>query len=247
LENLRSEVVTLRNEALEKKDKILFSLVDKLKTCEAKLSAQDEAHKAEVEDLKKKLAEMNENFEVAKAKQEISEMERSRVQKNVEELRDSKERCYKTSMECVKKLKDCFAKVGAYSSEQKFIRGDPEGVIQWIGEEAEAFDEILGDRGDFCAFTGARGIAEILERVSCEHVKVVAQPEYIFLASDTKDPSAEVSLLGERFYSDVWMKGGREMANEVIKKNGKESHDAREEAKRAEEATERTMIIGTFI
>ena len=73
--NLRSEVITLRNEALEK-DKILFSLVDKLKTCEAKLSAQNKVHKAEVEDLKKKLAEMNENFEVAKAKQEISEMER---------------------------------------------------------------------------------------------------------------------------------------------------------------------------
>jgi hypothetical protein len=48
---------------------------------------------------------MNENFEVAKAKQEISEMERSRVQKNVEELRDSKKRCYETSLECVRKLK----------------------------------------------------------------------------------------------------------------------------------------------
>jgi hypothetical protein len=37
--------------------------------------------------------------------------------------------------------------VGAYSSEQKLIRGDPEGIIEWIGEEAEAFDEILSDRG----------------------------------------------------------------------------------------------------
>jgi hypothetical protein len=104
LGNLRSEVITLRNEAFEK-DKILFSLVEKLKTCEAKLSAQDEAHKVEIKDLKKNLAEMNENFEVAKAKQEISEMERSRVQKNVEELRDAKERCYETSIECTKKLK----------------------------------------------------------------------------------------------------------------------------------------------
>jgi predicted nuclease with TOPRIM domain len=129
LGNLRSEVITLRNEAFEK-DMILFSFVETLKSCEAKLSAQDEAHKDEVEDLKKKLVEMNENFEVAKAKQEISEMERPRVQKNVEELRDSKERCYKTSIECAKKLKDSFAKVGAYSSEQNFIRGDPEGVIQ---------------------------------------------------------------------------------------------------------------------
>ena len=32
-------------------------------------------------------------------------MERSRVQKNVEELRESKERCYETSLECAKKLK----------------------------------------------------------------------------------------------------------------------------------------------
>jgi predicted nuclease with TOPRIM domain len=85
LRNLQSEVITLRNEALEK-DKILLSLVDRLKTSEAQLNAQAEAHKAEVEDLKKKLAEMNEDFEVAKAKQEISEIETARVQKNVEEL-----------------------------------------------------------------------------------------------------------------------------------------------------------------
>jgi chromosome segregation ATPase len=131
--------------------------VDRLKTSEAKFNAQTEAHKAEVKDLNKKLAEMNENFEVAKAKQEISEMERSRVQKNVEELRDSKEKCYETSIECMKKLKGSFAKVGAYTSEQKFIRGDLEGVIQWIGEEVEAFDVILSDRGDFCAFADAWG------------------------------------------------------------------------------------------
>jgi phage shock protein A len=48
----------MRNEALEK-DKILLSLVDRLKTNEAKLNAQVEAHKAEVEDLQKKLAEIN--------------------------------------------------------------------------------------------------------------------------------------------------------------------------------------------
>jgi hypothetical protein len=60
--------------------------VDKLKTCKAKLSAHDEAHRVEVEDLKKKLSDMNEDFKVEKAKQEISEMERARVQKNVEEL-----------------------------------------------------------------------------------------------------------------------------------------------------------------
>jgi hypothetical protein len=150
-------------------------------------------------------------------------------------------------LDCAKKLKDSFAKVGAYSSEQKFIRGDPEGVIQWIGEEAEGLDEILSNCGDFCAFSGARGIAAILEKAGCEHVKAAAQPESILSADNTKDPSVEASTLGGKFYSDVWMKGGREMADEAIEKNEKESHDSREEAKQVEEAAERAMIIGTFI
>ena len=67
LGNLRSEVIKLRNEAVEK-DKSLLSLVEKVKKDKAKFNAQSEAHKAEVEDLRKKLAEANENFELAKAK-----------------------------------------------------------------------------------------------------------------------------------------------------------------------------------
>jgi hypothetical protein len=43
------------------------------------------------------------------------------------------------------------------------------------------------------------------------------------------------------------MKGGREIADEAIKKNEKESHDAREEAKQNEEAAERARHIGIFI
>jgi hypothetical protein len=45
LGNLRSEVITLRNEALAK-DKILPSSVKRLKSSEAKLFAQAEVHKA---------------------------------------------------------------------------------------------------------------------------------------------------------------------------------------------------------
>jgi hypothetical protein len=55
----------------------------------------------------------------------------------------------------VKKLKTSFSKVGAYSSKENFIRDDPEGVIEWISGKAEAFEEILNDRRDICAFSGA--------------------------------------------------------------------------------------------
>jgi hypothetical protein len=229
LGNHRSEVIRLRNEAVEK-DKILLSLVDRVMVSEANLAAQSEAHKAEVENLKKKLAEKNVDFEVAKAKQEISEWTSLRLQKNVDELQESKERYYEKSLDCAKKLKDSFAKVGAYSSEQKFIRGDPEGIIESIGKKAEAFEEVLSDRGDFCAFAGARGVATILEKTGCEHVKVTAQTKTVFSIDNTKDPSAEATLMGGKFYSNVWMKGGQEIAVEAIKKNEKGSYDAREEA-----------------
>jgi succinylglutamate desuccinylase len=113
-ENLHSEVITLRNEALEK-DKILLSLVERLKTNEATLakfseanqkisklekekeadasriadleyalSAQVELHKSNVTRLEKKLDEVTENFNVEQAKREISDTKRSTVQKNVE-------------------------------------------------------------------------------------------------------------------------------------------------------------------
>jgi hypothetical protein len=57
--------------------------VDRLKISEAKIIAEAETHKTEVEDLKKKFAKINENFEVAKAKQEIIEWTSSRLEKNV--------------------------------------------------------------------------------------------------------------------------------------------------------------------
>jgi hypothetical protein len=140
--------------------------------------------------------------------------------------------------------KDSFAKVGAYSAEENFIRGDPEGVIEWISGEAETFEEILSDRGDVCAFFGALGISAILEKAGCNHIKAVAQAEAAFSVDDTKDPLAEATLMGGKFYNDVWVNGGREMAHEIIKKSEKDTHDARAEARRAEEAAKRGKRIG---
>jgi hypothetical protein len=118
--NLRSDVITLRNEALEN-DKILLSLVERLKSSEARLSSLSEVdqkikefekkqetdakriadleyalsiqvdlHRSEVQGLEKKHDEVTENFNVEQTKREISDMERLRVQKNVEELRQAK-------------------------------------------------------------------------------------------------------------------------------------------------------------
>jgi hypothetical protein len=116
LNNLRSELIELRNEGLEKY-KILISLVSKIKEDEAKYNAQAEAQKAEVEVLQRQLVEAKENCALAQANQEISEYWKNKLEKNVEELRESKEKCFEKSLDCVKKLKTSFSKVDAYSFE----------------------------------------------------------------------------------------------------------------------------------
>jgi hypothetical protein len=107
--NVRSEVITLQNEALEK-DKILLSLVERLKSSEAKLARFSEVdqkilkfekekeadakriadleyalsiqvglYRFEVAGLEKKLDKITENFNVEQSKREISDTERLRV------------------------------------------------------------------------------------------------------------------------------------------------------------------------
>jgi hypothetical protein len=129
LNNLRSEVIELRNEGLEK-DKILLSLINKVKEDEASFKAQAEAQKTEIEDLRRQLVEAKEKCALAEANREISEYWKNHLEKNVEELRTSKERCFEKSLDCVKKIKTSFANMGAYSTEENFIRGDPKGVIE---------------------------------------------------------------------------------------------------------------------
>jgi predicted RNase H-like nuclease (RuvC/YqgF family) len=104
LSNLRSEVIELRNEGLEK-DKILHSLVNRIKEDEATFKAQAEAQKREIEDLRKQLTRAKEEHTLEETKREISEQWANHLEKSVEELRASKKRCYKKSIECVKKIR----------------------------------------------------------------------------------------------------------------------------------------------
>jgi Ribonuclease G/E len=120
LNNLRSEVIELRNEGLEK-DKILISLVNKVKKDEASFKAQADIQKNEIEDLQKQLAEANEKCALAEANRDAIKYWKNYLEKTVEELRASKERCFEKSLGCVEKIKASFANVGAYSNEDNFI------------------------------------------------------------------------------------------------------------------------------
>jgi hypothetical protein len=164
LNNLRSEVIELRNEGLEK-DKILHSLLNKIKEDEATSKAQAEAQKCKIEDLQKQLAEAKLKCAIAEADRDASDYRKNYLEKTIVELRSSKEKCYEKSMKCVETIKTSFTSVGAFLNESNFILGDPEGPIDWINGEAEAFEEIfewswghmrlLGCQGD-CHYLGEK-------------------------------------------------------------------------------------------
>ena len=63
-------------------------------------------------------------------------------------------------------------------------------------------------------------------------------------SEDIKDPSAEASMVGGKFFTDIWDNGGREMAQEIIQKSEKGIHDARKVAEAAEKSTEPEGQIG---
>jgi len=227
------------------KDKILLTLVDKVKKDEAASKAQAEAQKREIKDLQKQLARAKEERALEETKRELSDFMVSKLESRVKELRTSQGKYYVKSVECVNKIKSSFASVGAFSSEENFSRGNPEGPLEWISHEAEAFEEILNSRGDICAFSGARGIASVLEKKGCGHVKFLAQSEATLSSEDIKDPSAEASVVGGKFFTDIWNDGGRGMAREIIERSEKGIHDARRVADAAERSREPERQLGT--
>jgi hypothetical protein len=81
-----------------------------------------------------------------------------------------------------------------------------------------------------------------LEKAGCDDTKAAAQSNFAFSVDGIKNPSAEATTLGGKLYSEIWLKGGREVTDEAIKRNEKESHDASKEAKRDEEAAERARL-----
>ena len=75
-------------------------------------------------------------------------------------------------------------------------------------------------------------------------MKSLAQAETDLSSEDIKDPSAEASLVGGKFFTDIWDNGGREMAGEIIQRSEKGIHDGREVAKAAEKSTEPEGQLG---
>ena len=84
----------MRNEALEK-DKILLTLVDKVKGDEANFKAQSEIQRNEIENLQKQLAEAKLKCAVAEAERDASDYWKNYCEKQLQNFAHQKKNVLK--------------------------------------------------------------------------------------------------------------------------------------------------------
>ena len=82
-------------------------------------------------------------------------------------------------------------------------------------KEINEFDEVEG-HSDFCALVAARGITNIFAKAGCKHLRDVNKPTFAISPADIKNIPSEAQSTGNRFITQIWAKGDRELAgNEV--------------------------------
>jgi hypothetical protein len=115
-------------------------------------------------------------------------------------------------------LRSIFNSVGAASEETSLSAEDIPRALECIEKEVDVLDEVITGHGDFCALVASRGIAITFIKVGCNHAKAVNRPNFNLSSSDLVDIPTEARSIGNRFITQIWAKGGRELAGDEAQK-----------------------------
>jgi hypothetical protein len=76
---------------------------------------------------------------------------------------------------CCDTIKKIFSSIGATSRTISFVNGDTKGALDWIKKELSEVENIINAQSDYCTMIGSNGMAFILQKAGCGHVKVVGK------------------------------------------------------------------------
>jgi hypothetical protein len=135
----------------------------------------------------------------------------SKLQQSLKQLWDM---CLGFGSHCVQRLKKVFNSVGA--SAEKFTPSaeNISSTFEHIEGEVEALDEVIAGHGDFCALLASRGIAAAFLKAGCTHAKIVNRPTFSLSSTDLVDIPSKAWSIGSRFITQIWAKGGRDLAGD---------------------------------
>jgi hypothetical protein len=118
----------------------------------------------------------------------------------------------------VDRLKGIFSSVGASSEEIAPSAEDIPKTFEHIKNEVDALNEVITRHDDFCALLASRGTAAAFLKVGCTHAKTVNKPNFSLSPSDLVNIPGEARSIGNRFITQIWVKGSRELAGDEARK-----------------------------
>jgi hypothetical protein len=115
---------------------------------------------------------------------------------------------------CVQWLKQVFNSVGASSEKFEPSVEDLPDTFDHIEGEVDALDEVIAGHGDFCALLASRGTAVAFMKTGYTHGKIVNRQNFSLSPADLTDIPSLARSIGNRFITQIWMKGGRDLAGD---------------------------------
>jgi DNA repair exonuclease SbcCD ATPase subunit len=230
---LLSKALKMQQDTEDRKHEVIVKgLEDKIKEFEASLKEKDillqtaegslaevQSHNAklseELDEPRKVLDESSQSFN--RETKEFEAKVKAETERNLklhEAFENLRNKCADFTTRCANRLKGIFNSVGAVSEEINPSAEDIPGAFDHIENEVEALDEVITGHGDFYALVASRGTAAGFMKAGCTHTKTVDKPTFNLSTSDIVDIPAEARSIGNKFITQIWAKGGRELAGD---------------------------------
>jgi hypothetical protein len=129
-------------------------------------------------------------------------------------LKELRNKCLEFGSCCVQRLKGIFRSVGASSDEIVPSAEEISNTFDHIENEVDALDEVITSHSDFCALLASRGTAAVFLKAVSMHGRTVNRPTFSLSPSDLIDVPSEARSIGNIFITQIWAKGGRELARD---------------------------------
>jgi hypothetical protein len=167
---------------------------------------------AEIATLNSELSMKSKSFEQGKKDFETKLEDEVEKSSNLQKShKDLQKRCLGFGTRCIQQLKLVFNSAGASSEKFKPSIEDLPGTFDHIEGEVDALDEVIAGHGDICALLASRGTVVAFIKAGCTHGNIVNRPNFSLSPADLDDIPGLARSIGNRFVTQIWAKGGRNL------------------------------------
>jgi hypothetical protein len=210
INDLEKRINELEN-LLKEKESLLNSAEGSL----AEARAQNERLSKELKEAQR-LLEENSNW-FSRESKALNTTIKAEAEKNLklsETLKNLQNKCFSFATQCTARLKSIFNSIGATSEEANLSAEDIPGALGCLEKEIDFLDKVITGHGDFCELVASRGTAAAFVKAGCNHVRTINRPNFSLSPSDLVNILAEARSIGNRFITQIWAKGSREVAGD---------------------------------